>query len=118
MKWLARILRGRSAAGASETATTCVNCETLAERCRDLERRVHESEQRLRERGELLYEVQKHYSSEHFGFQESMRSLKIERMRNAGASGERDLLMRQANTLRRRIEELEKRLGRYEAVEP
>jgi HPt (histidine-containing phosphotransfer) domain-containing protein len=89
----------------------------LQARCEDLEQRLRSSDQKLKERSELLYELQQQYSSEHFGLQESMRNLKIERMRNAGAFADRDILIARSNLLAQRIGELKERLRRYEAVE-
>lgn len=65
----------------------------------------------------MLYELQQHYSTEHFGLQESMRNLKIERMRNAGVFADRDILIARAKKLQQRIEDLKGRLRKYESVE-
>jgi len=87
-----------------------VDPNSLAERCEELERT-------LRERSDRLYELQQHYSSEHFALQESMRNLKIERMRNAGAYAQLESAMKRARGLQRRIAELKNRLRAHEAVE-
>jgi hypothetical protein len=83
---------------------------TNCERCAAAESEA----KRLREH---LYELQRHYSSEHFALQESMRNLKIERMRNAGAFADRELLQSRGETVRERISELKARLLKYEPVE-
>ncbi|HTU69973.1 MAG TPA: hypothetical protein VMF11_06595 [Candidatus Baltobacteraceae bacterium] len=82
-----------------------------------LAQRLHAAEQRLSERSERLYELQQHYSSEHFALQESMRNLKIERMRNAGAYAQLEWTMKRARALQSRIGDLKNRLRRYETVE-
>jgi hypothetical protein len=89
----------------------------LEVRCRDLEERLKLSEERLRERSGLLYELQRQYASEHFGLQESMRNLKIERLRNAGIFADRDILLQRAKELQLRISSLKERLRKYEQVE-
>ncbi|MFY9739888.1 MAG: hypothetical protein WAK11_12695 [Candidatus Cybelea sp.] len=86
-------------------------------RCHDLEERLRSSEERLRQRSEMLYELQKHYSVEHFSLHESMRNLGIERMRNAGMFADRDIVLSRAQLLQRRILELKERLRKYESVE-
>jgi nucleotidyltransferase/DNA polymerase involved in DNA repair len=91
--------------------------ERLRARCADLEERLRLSEERLRERTASLYELQKQYSTEHFGLHESMRSLKIERMRNAGAYAGLQIVLERARTLQARIAELKRRLRDYERVE-
>ncbi len=64
-----------------------------------------------------LYELQQHYSSEHFALAESLRNLKIERMRNAGAYAQLEWTMGRARALQSRIADLKSRLRRYEQVE-
>lgn len=86
-------------------------------RCQDLEERLRRSEERLRERSEMLYELQQHYSVEHFSLHESMRNLSIERMRNAGMFADRDIVLSRARLLQSRIVELKERLRKYESVE-
>jgi hypothetical protein len=86
-------------------------------RCHDLEERLRLSEARLRERSEMLYELQQHYSVEHFSLHESMRNLSIERMRNAGMFADRDIILSRARLLQSRIMELKERLRKYESVE-
>ncbi len=88
----------------------------LQTRCRDLEERLRRSDEQLKERSGLLYELQRHYSSEHFELQESMRNLNIERLRNAGAFADRDIILRRAKELQARIRELKMRLRNYEDV--
>lgn len=119
MSWLQRLFHGRRSrvAQAGTPPGACVRCQEQEARSRDLEQRLRDAEARVRERGELLYELQRHYSAEHFGFQESMRNLNIERLRNAGAFADRDILIARAKLLQRRIGELKERLGRYEAVD-
>lgn len=46
-----------------------------------------------------------------------MRNLKIERMRNAGAFGDREIMRGKYRDLQARIRELKERLRRYESVE-
>jgi len=82
-----------------------------------IESRLHEAEQSLAEKSSRLYELQQHYSSEHFALQESMRNLKIERMRNAGAYAQLEWTMKRARALQSRIAELKARLRLHEAVE-
>jgi len=89
----------------------------LEVRCHDLEERLRVSEKQLKERGELLYELQRQYASEHFDLQESMRNLKIERLRNAGLFGDRDIITHRAKDLQARIAALKERLRKYEVVE-
>ena len=91
--------------------------DSLREAVRSLEDRLRDSETRLRERTEALYEMQRQYSSEHFELVESMRNLKIERMRNAGAYAAQDVLLERYRRLQARIEELKRRLRQYETVE-
>jgi chromosome condensin MukBEF ATPase and DNA-binding subunit MukB len=86
------------------------------ERDRALEE-LAENRDALHERTERLYELQQHYSSEHFGFQESMRELKIERLRNAGTVASHEIALARARDLQHRIASLKERLRRYEAVE-
>jgi hypothetical protein len=119
MSWLRRLFYGERPSAVQHDADDdlCARCEPLEMRYRDLERRLQDAEDRLRERGALLYELQQHYSAEHFGFQESMRNLNIERLRNAGAFADRDVLIARAKLLQSRIQELKERLRRHEPVE-
>ena len=64
-----------------------------------------------------LYELQQQYASEHFALQESMRNLKIERMRNSGAYGFLETTLERARRLQTRIALLKERLRRYESVD-
>jgi len=64
-----------------------------------------------------LYELQQAYSSEHFALQESMRDLKTERLRNAGAYAGLETTLGRARTLQSRIADLKERLRRYETVD-
>jgi len=89
----------------------------LESRCKDLEERLRWCNERLKERSGRLYEIERHYASEHFALQESMRNLNIERMRNAGAFADRDVILGRAKALQSRIRELKARLCKYEAVE-
>lgn len=89
----------------------------LEERCRDLEERLRWADDKLRERSGRLYEIERHYASEHFELQESMRNLKIERLRNAGAFADRDIILKRAKELQERIGQLKERLRKYEKVE-
>ena len=91
--------------------------EALCERVRDLEERLRSSEAILRDRSETLYEIQRQYSTEHFELTQSMRNLKIERMRNAGAHAAQDIVVGRYRRLQVRIEELKQRLRKYETVE-
>lgn len=75
------------------------------------------STEKLQERSGRLYELERHYAAEHFELVESMRNLKIERLRNAGAFADRDIILRRAKDLQARIAELKERLGKYEQVE-
>jgi chromosome segregation ATPase len=90
---------------------------TLEQQYAGLSERLFAAEQRLIERSELLYELQQLYSSEHFALQESMRDLKIERMRNAGAYAQLNTTMERARALQARVADLKTRLRRHEAVD-
>ena len=46
-----------------------------------------------------------------------MRNLKIERLRNAGAFADRDIIFQRAKELQARIERLKGRLRKYENIE-
>lgn len=83
----------------------------------EIAKRLRAAEQSLIERGATLYELQQHYSSEHFALQESLRNLKIERMRNAGAYAQLEWTMGRARALQSRIADLKNRLRRHEPVE-
>lgn len=89
----------------------------LEERCRDLQARLEWSNEKLQERSGRLYELERHYASEHFELQESMRNLKTERLRNAGAFADRDIILKRAKELQARIAELKRRLCQYENVD-
>ncbi len=89
----------------------------LQERCRDLEARLQWANEKLQERSGRLYEIERHYASEHFELQESMRKLKTERMRNAGAFAGREVILGRAKELQARIAELKTRLRQHETVE-
>jgi chromosome segregation ATPase len=102
-----------------ETASASPS-ERIAEletRCQTLEERLKWCDEHLRERSELLYNLQQHYSSEHFDLQESMRNLNIERMRNAGAYADREIVLTRATDLQARIHALKERLRKHEPVE-
>jgi chromosome segregation ATPase len=88
----------------------------LQDRCRDLQERLRRSDEQLKKRSSRLYELERHYASEHFELQESMRNLNIERLRNAGALADRDIILRRAKELQARIRELKTRLRSYEGV--
>jgi hypothetical protein len=89
----------------------------LENRCRKLEERLCWCDEQLKARSGRLYEIERHYASEHFQLQESMRNLNIERMRNAGAFADRDLILSRAKELQSRIRELKARLRKHEEVE-
>lgn len=91
--------------------------ESLRATIRNLEERLRDSEARLRERTEALYEIQRQYSTEHFELAESMRNLKIERMRNAGAYAAQDVVLERYRRLQERITQLKSRLRQHETVE-
>jgi hypothetical protein len=91
--------------------------ERLQRHCTDLEERLQALDEHAKETGGLLYELQRVYASEHFGLQESMRNLNIERMRNAGAFADREIVLERARLLQKRIAHMKSRLSRYEAVE-
>lgn len=114
MRDLLQGLRRRSAAdsGASAEAFT-----ELQARCADLEERLHWCDQQLRERSDKLYALQQRYSTEHFSLYESMRDLKTERLRNAGAYASLDNILARATQLQERIEQLKSRLRQYEHVD-
>jgi chromosome segregation ATPase len=89
----------------------------LEAECARLREHLHESDERGKARVEVFYELQRQYSTEHFELQESMRLLKTERMRNAGAYADREIVLRRAKDLQKRIRELKTRLTTYEAVD-
>ncbi|MGH7662048.1 MAG: hypothetical protein ACRENA_14180 [Vulcanimicrobiaceae bacterium] len=94
-----------------------VSDDVSRQQLHELEERLRTSEAQLRERTEALYTLQRQYSSEHFELAESMRNLKIERMRNAGAYAAQDVIVDRYQRLQARIEELKRRLRQHEAVE-
>lgn len=100
-----------------ETKNEALQISELESRCRDLEERLRLSDNRLKERSGRMYELERHYASEHFQFQESMRNLNIERLRNAGAFADREIILRRAKELQARIGELKARLRKHEHVE-
>lgn len=112
-------IRSHRPQASDTTATESSKRQVVApdEQSAEIVKRLHAAEQRLIERGELLYELQQHYSSEHFALQESMRNLRIERMRNAGAYAQLESTMVRARALQSRIADLKNRLSRYEAIE-
>lgn len=85
--------------------------------CSDLEERLRWCDSQLRERTEKLYALQQQYSTEHFTLYESMRDLKTERLRNAGAYASLDTILMRARQLQDRIHDLKIRLCRHEDVE-
>ncbi len=101
----------------AELAHSREEVASLQERCVDLEKLLQESDARAKERSELLYDLQRVSSSEHFRLHESTRNLNIERMRNAGAFADRDVILDRAHQLQQRIGDLKKRLSKYESVE-
>jgi chromosome segregation ATPase len=105
---------------ARQSANTNADSTLIAElqdRCRDLEERLRWSDEQLKKRSGHLYELERQYAFEHFELQQSMRNLKIERLRNAGIFADRDIVLRRAKELQARIVELKKRLRNYEDVE-
>jgi chromosome segregation ATPase len=99
------------------TNTDSSQIAELENRCRDLEERLRRSDDQLKKRSGRLYEIERHYASEHFQLQESMRNLNVERMRNAGAFADRDVILGRAKELQSRIRELKARLRKHEHVE-
>lgn len=93
------------------------DAEALRRASAELTERLAESEARLRERSELLYEIQRQYSSEHFQLQQCMRDLRTEQLRNAGAYALLETTMSRARELQARIGWLKTRLRRHESVE-
>ncbi len=103
-----------------ESARTTNDAQQITElenRCRDLEERLRWSTEKLQERSGRLYELERHYASEHFELAQSMRNLKIERLRNAGAFADRDIILQRSHDLQARITQLKERLRKYEEVE-
>ena len=94
-----------------------VDAATIHREAVDLKERLQISERALRERTERLYNLEQHYSSEHFALQESLRDLKTERMRNAGAYGRMATILARSKALQIRIAALKERLRRYEPVD-
>jgi len=90
---------------------------TLEAECEELRSHLHASDERVRTRGEVFYELQRQYSTEHFELQESMHNLRIERMRNAGMFADRDIILNRAAALQERIRSLKDRLRKHESVE-
>lgn len=75
------------------------------------------STEELQERSDRPYELERHYASGHFERAESMRNLKIERLRNASAFADRDIILQRARDLQARFAGLRDRLSKYEEVE-
>lgn len=107
-------LRRRSSGDATASSSDLAE---LQARCMDLEERLHWCDQQLRERSDKLYALQQQYSTEHFTLYESMRDLKTERLRNAGAYASLDNILARAKQLQGRIEHLKSRLRQYEHVD-
>ena len=117
MIWLQRILAVfRSSVERPPEPASFRSAAELEERLDDLKRRLGETDRHLRDAGDTLYRLQQRYSSEHFDFQETMRNLKIERMRNAGIRAARDVVLRRCGALAQRAAGLKARLRRYEDV--
>lgn len=108
--WLVDLLTPPEASELAEQLDVAQN------RVGELEEHLAESERHLRERTELLYDLQRQYSSEHFNYQETLRNLKIEEMRRSGATADRDVMLGRFKLLQTRIAELRERLGHYEDV--
>ena len=120
MKRLADWWNARKRDYTSPKQTQAAPFERIAElqsRCADLEERLRWSEEKLRERSERLYDLQRQYSTEHFSLYESMRDLKTERLRNAGAYASLDTILSRARDLQSRIADLKRRLRAHEAVD-
>jgi esterase/lipase superfamily enzyme len=104
--------------GARDAAvTTDDDPQALRARIAELEERLRSSQATARERSEALYVLQRQYSSEHFGYAESMRNLNIERMRNAGAYAAQDIMLSRYQSLQARIAGLKGRLRAHEHVD-
>jgi chromosome segregation ATPase len=91
--------------------------QQLRARCRELEGRIEKLGNELNSRSEQLYALQQHYSSEHFRLAESMRNLRTEEMRSAGARAQSDVVLQRYRNLQDRIALLKARLRRHEEVE-
>ena|SRR5579863_5855501 len=91
--------------------------QALRARIAELEERLRSSEATVRERSETLYTLRRQYSTEHFGYAESVRNLNIERMRNAGAYAAQDIMLSRYQSLQARIAELKRRLRTHEHVD-
>ena len=89
----------------------------LEARCAELEERLRWNDDMLRRRTALLYDLQRQYATEHFNLHESVRDLKIERFRNAGAYTSRGVILNRARELQTRIRDLKQRLRAHESVE-
>ena len=85
--------------------------------CKQLREQLTQSELTLRERTERLYATQQEHSTEHYGLAESTRLLKIERLRNAGAYAQRDVILERARSIQERIRFLKDHLRLYEPVD-
>jgi hypothetical protein len=114
--WL-RSLRAAATSSAAAPASPQEEPAQLRERCRELQERNRWLDEQLKARSERLYELERHYSSEHFKLAESMRNERTERMRSAGASADRDIVLGRYRALQERIAALKARLRAYEEVE-
>jgi chromosome segregation ATPase len=114
--WRALRVNVKDSAGANSDSTSDALGE-LHRRCADLQERLQWCDQQLQERTEKLYDLQRQYSTEHFNLYESIRDLKTERLRNAGAYASLDNILVRAKQLQERIAHLKARLRQHEAVE-
>ena len=117
MTWLQRMLHVLAGGASIPPPEEPESAEALEARRKELEQTLNEADRDLRERSDALYGLQQRYSSEHFDLQESMRNLKIERLRNAGIQAAHDIVVQRYNALRERIADLQARLRCYEDVE-
>lgn len=115
MGWIQRVVR-RLQGTSSSPSEEPQGIERLERRCLELEQALKAADHDLREKGDLLYGLQQRYSSEHFDLQETMRNLKIERLRNAGIRSAQDIVLQRYAMLRERVAHLKTRLRCYEQV--
>ena|GEM_PF-1808142 len=114
--WLST-LRLASSSSAKPSVSADETIRQLQGRCSELEQRLAWSDEQLKKRSELLYELQRHYASEHYQLAETMRNLRIEEMRLAGTIADRDTILNRARAVQTRLRELKARLQEHEPVD-
>ncbi|MHB8141148.1 MAG: hypothetical protein ACYDHD_07870 [Vulcanimicrobiaceae bacterium] len=115
--WRPWFLRDRQTHDAVPQGGACPRCPQLEAGITELEGRLAQETELSRKRGELLYDLQRQYSSEHFDLARFMRDLNTEHLRNAGMVAQSEAAATQRRLLIRRIHELKARLALHEPVE-